>query len=64
MHQKGLNRGSRMSSEGKSTETVIHEFLESIHEAIEKKIKMEFCLVHHTPYNVLNHNILLYKLDA
>jgi hypothetical protein len=52
MHHKGLNRDSRMISEGKSTETVIHEFFESIQEATEKKDKPNWnflwFITHHT----------------
>ena len=39
LHKKEINRISNDSTQGKSTETAIHDFLESVQNAREKKIK-------------------------
>jgi hypothetical protein len=51
--------------EGKSTETAIHAFLKNIQKAIEKKINLiGIFLDLSKAYAVLDHKILLFKLDA
>jgi hypothetical protein len=51
--------------EVKSTETAIHDFLENIQEAIDEKINLTGIFLHLSKaYDVLNHKILLYKLDG
>jgi len=51
--------------EGKSTETATHAFLENIQKAIEKKINLVGIFFDLSKaYDVLDHKILLFKLDA
>jgi retron-type reverse transcriptase len=51
--------------EGKSTETAIHAFLQNIEKAIDKKINLiEIFFYLSKVYDVVDHRILLFKLDA
>jgi hypothetical protein len=60
-----LNHAQHGFHEGKSTETATHAFLENIQKAIEKKINLIGILFDLSKaYDVLDHKILLFKLDA
>ena len=60
-----LNDVQHRFRKGKSTETVIHAFLENIQRAIEIKTKLiGFVFDLPKAYDVLDPNILLFKLKA
>ena len=60
-----LNDAQHGFREGKSTETATHAFLENIQKAIEKKIHLIGIFFDLSKaYDVLDHKILLFKLDA
>jgi hypothetical protein len=60
-----LNDAQNGFRKGKSTETVIHTFLENIQKAIDKKINVIGTFLDLSKeYDVLDHKILLLKLDA
>ena len=60
-----LNNAQHGFREGKSTDTAIHAFLESILEAIDKKIYLIGIFFYLSKaYDVLYHKILLSKLET
>ena len=60
-----LNNAQHGFCEGKLTETAIHSFLENVQKAREKKIHLtEIVFDLSRAYDILDHKILLFKLDA
>jgi hypothetical protein len=61
-----LNDAKHGFCEGKSIETATHAFLENIQKAIDKKINIIGGFFFYLPkaYDVSNHKIPLFKLDA
>jgi hypothetical protein len=60
-----LNDAQHGFHEGKSTERAAHAFLKNIQKAIEKKINLIVIFFYLSKaYEVLDHKILLFKLDG
>ena len=60
-----LNKAQHGFREGKSTDTAIHAFLESILEAIDKKMHLIGIFFDLSKaYDILDHKILLSKLET
>jgi hypothetical protein len=60
-----LNDSQHGFREGKSTETASHDFLENIQKAVEKKINLMGIFFYLSKaYDLPDHKILLFKLDA
>jgi hypothetical protein len=60
-----LNEAQSDFQKGKSIETEIHAFLDNIHEALDKKVKLiGIFLDLPKAYYLLDHEILLFKVNA